>query len=45
LSKAFLEKCACSFELCLPSFMMQPLNHDQHRADNGKMSGIERRCP
>jgi hypothetical protein len=40
LSKAFLEKCACSFELCLPSFTMQLLNHDQRRsrADNG-------RCP
>jgi hypothetical protein len=37
LSKAFLEKDACSFELCLPSFTMQPLNHDQRRsrADNG----------
>jgi hypothetical protein len=26
LSKAFLEKYACSFELCLPSFTMQPLS-------------------
>jgi hypothetical protein len=38
LSKAFLEKYACSFELCLLSFTMQPLNHDQRRsrADNGR---------